>query len=94
MSMTSTAAEEFAVQVLAWLAQDHARIGAFLGWSGESPDGLRIRLGDPALLLAIIEFLMLDDSMLLDACQDLEVPPETPMQARAALPGGADVHWT
>lgn len=94
MSMTRAAAEGFATQVLAWLAEDHGRIGAFLGWSGESPDGLRARLADPALLLAVLEFLMLDDSMVIEACQALDYPPETPMQARQALPGGETIHWT
>lgn len=94
MTMTRAAAEGFAVEVFAWLTEDNARISSFLGWSGESPDSLRSRLQDPSLLLAVVEFLMLDESMLIDACQALEYPPETPMMARSALPGGADVHWT
>jgi len=94
MTLSRDAAEAFAIQVVSWLAEDNARIGSFLAWSGESPDSLRARLADPGLLLAVIEFLMLDEAMLLDACQSLDVSPETPMQARAALPGGADVHWT
>ena len=94
MSMSRTAAEDFSIQVFGWLADDHARIGAFLGWSGESPASLRDRMEDPTLLLALIEFLMLDESMLIEACQALETSPETPMQARAALPGGNEVHWT
>ncbi|GAB4264300.1 MAG: DUF3572 domain-containing protein [Pararhodobacter sp.] len=94
MTMTRDSAEAFAAQVLGWLAEDNGRIGAFLGWSGESPASLRTRLSDPGLLLAVIEFLMLDEAMLLEACAALEVRPETPMQARAALPGGETVHWT
>lgn len=94
MSLTRAAAETFAVQVFVWIAGDDDRIGSFLGWSGESPDSLRNRLTDPALLLAVIEFLMMDEAMLLDACQALDVPPETPMRARQALPGGDDMHWT
>ncbi|MCB1360930.1 MAG: DUF3572 domain-containing protein [Rhodobacter sp.] len=94
MSLTRATAETFAARVLAWLAEDHARIGGFLAWSGESPDSLRARLADPGLLLAVVDYLLLDESMLLDACSDLAVPPETPMQARAALPGGAEYHWT
>lgn len=92
--MSQEAAEAFAASVLAWLAEDHARIGAFLGWSGESPANLRVRLSDPGLLLAVIDFLMADEALLLDACAALEVSPETPGRARAALPGGADMHWT
>ncbi|MCL4675506.1 MAG: DUF3572 family protein [Pararhodobacter sp.] len=94
MTLSRAAADAFAIEVFTWLAEDNARIGAFLGWSGETPDSLRRRLDDPALLLAVIDFLMLNETMLLDACQDLDYPSETPMQARAALPGGDDVHWT
>ena len=92
--MTRDAAEVFAARVLAWLAEDAARIEAFLGWSGESPSTLRKRIGDPGLLLAVIDFLMLDEAQLIEACGALGVPPETPMRARAALPGGDDPHWT
>lgn len=94
MSMTQAAAEDFAVQVFAWLADDNAHLGAFLNWSGESPASLRQRLQDPALLLAVIEFLMTDEALLIAACQALETSPETPLKARSALPGGTDVHWT
>lgn len=94
MTLSRASAETFAAEVLAWLAADHARIAGFLGWSGESPEGLRARLDDPALLLAVIEFLMSDEALLLDACAALGCPPERPGEARAALPGGAEYHWT
>ena len=87
-------AELFAARVLAWLAEDHARIAAFFGWSGESPASLGARIRDPGLLLAVIEFLRTDEALLIEACAALDVAPETPGLARAALPGGADYHWT
>ncbi|MCB1388990.1 MAG: DUF3572 domain-containing protein [Rhodobacteraceae bacterium] len=92
--MRQETAEAFAAEVLGWLAEDHARIGAFLSWSGESPQALRARIADPGLLLAVIEFLMTDEAQLVEACAALGVAPETPGRARAALPGGADLHWT
>ena len=94
MTISRSAAEEFSARVLGWLAQDPDRIGSFLAWSGESPSGLRDRLADPGFWLAVLDFLMLDEAQLLAACADLGVPPQTPMQSRAALPGGNDVHWT
>lgn len=94
MAMTRQSAETFAAQVLAWLADDNARITGFLSWSGESPSTLAGRLTDPGFLLAVIEFLMTDEALLIDACAALGYPPETPLQARSALPGGADFHWT
>lgn len=94
MALSRNAAEDFAVRVFGWLAEDPDRIGAFLAWSGESPARLRGRLDDPGLWLAILDFLLLDEAQLLAACADLGVAPETPLHARAALPGGDDIHWT
>lgn len=94
MSLTRTAAEHFAAQVLAWIAEDYDRLGSFLGWSGLSPADLRGRVNEPELLLAVIEFLLLDDAQLIEACRALDYPPTTPLFARAALPGGDDPHWT
>jgi len=97
MAMTRARAELLAVQVLGWLAEDHARIAAFLAASGTAPDSLRARAQDPedpSFLLALIEFVMADEAMLLDCCAALEIAPEMPGAARAALPGGAQVHWT
>lgn len=93
-AMTREGAETLAARVLAWLAEDHARIGGFLDWSGESPASLRARLDDPGLLLAVLDYLLLDEALLIEACAALDLPPETPMRAKAALPGGADFHWT
>lgn len=92
--MAQPAAETLAARILGWLAQDNARIAAFLAATGTAPDSLRGRVQDPVFLLAVIDFLMSDEAMLLDCCAALEVPPEAPGQAREALPGGAQVHWT
>lgn len=92
--MTRDAAETFAARVLAWLAADPERLGVFLAWSGQSPSGMAARIADPGVLLAAVDFLMLDEAQLIEACAALGVPPETPMRARAALPGGDDPHWT
>ena len=87
-------AEFFAAEVLGWLAEDHARIGAFLGMTGMAPADLRRAAGDSELLLAVVDFLMADEALLLDCCRSLDVPATTPAAARAALPGSEQVHWT
>lgn len=94
MAMTQPAAEVLAARILGWLAQDHARIAAFLAATGTAPGNLRERAQEPVFLLAVIEFLMSDEALLLECCSALDLPPETPEQARSALPGGAQVHWT
>ena len=92
--MAQEDAELLALQVLDWLAADNARIVAFLAASGTAPGSLRGRARDPAFLLAVIEFLMADEAMLMECCTALDVAPDQPAAARAALPGGAQVHWT
>lgn len=94
MAMTQPAAEVLAARILGWLAQDHARIAAFLAATGTASGNLRERAQEPVFLLAVIEFLMSDEALLLECCSALDLPPETPEQARSALPGGAQVHWT
>lgn len=94
MSRDRLSAEAFAARVLAWLAEDAARIDIFLAWSGETPDSLGQRVNDPAILLATLDFLVLDEAMLMAACRDLGEDFTRPMQARAQIPGGDAPHWT
>jgi len=92
--MNQTQAELFAAGILGWLANDHARIGAFLASTGMAPSELHAAVAEPSFLLAVIDFLMADEAMLLDCCAALEAPPTRPAAARAAMPGGENVHWT
>jgi hypothetical protein len=92
--MTRAQAESFAAEVLAWLAEDHARIVSFLAASGIAPTGVRDAARDPGLLLAVIEFLMADEALLVECCRSLGVPPTMPSSARSRLPGGEDMQWT
>lgn len=92
--MTRSEAELLAARCLDWLAADHARIGAFLSASGLAPAELRAMARRPEFALAVIDFVMSDESLLLAACAALGIPPEGPARARAALPGGEQVHWT
>lgn len=94
MAMNILAAETFAARVLDWMAADSGRIGGFLGASGLSPAELPALAADPGFLLAVLDHLMSDESALLACCAELGVTPQTPAAARAALPGGDEVHWT
>ena len=87
-------AETLAAQALAWLAQDPDRIGAFLGWAGTGPDALRARLRDPGLMIAVLDFLMLEDATVIAFCAEHGYDPLDVMRARGGLPGGEIVHWT
>lgn len=92
--MTPAAARDLTGRLLLWLASDHDRIGAFLAATGLDPSGLRGRLQDPGLHLAILDHLMADEALLRAACHDLGLPPEAPGRAQIAMGGGPAPHWT
>ena len=87
-------AETYALQVLGWLASQEDLITVFLGSSGLSQDDLKTRVGDGDFLGAVLDFVLMDDAWVLSASEALQRPPEEIIQARAALPGGEQVHWT
>ena len=94
VTLSRPEAELFAARVLEWLCADAARLGAFMGATGAASADLRNVMRRPGFLLAVIDFLLADEGQLLACCEELGVPPERPAQARAALPGGAEPHWT
>ncbi|MDM7969517.1 MAG: DUF3572 domain-containing protein [Paracoccaceae bacterium] len=87
-------AETLAIQALGWMAGNDEVLGQFMGASGASIDDLRAGAGDPAFLGALLDFLMLEDAWVIAFCDTVNMPYDAPMRARAALPGGAQMHWT
>ena len=93
-NMTRGQAEILALQALAWLAGQEDLLQVFLGSSGLSQGDLRARADDPEMMAAVLDFLLMDDAWIMGFCGDAGHRPEAALQARAALPGGADPHWT
>ena len=87
-------AEVLALQALAWLMSDDALAGQFLAASGADRGDLASRAGDGAFLGGVLDFLMEEDARVIAFCDQAGLAYERPMQARAALPGGASWHWT
>ncbi|WP_108482963.1 DUF3572 domain-containing protein [Oceaniglobus ichthyenteri] len=92
--MRQETAETLAVQALGWLAGEDDLLGVFMGATGVGVDDLRARVGDPDFLASVLDFLLMDDAWVVRFCDTVGHPYETVMQARAALPGGGQVHWT
>lgn len=88
------AAETLALQALAWLIGNDALREVFQGSTGLSQNDLRTRAGDPDLLAAVLDFLLMDDAWVIAFCDTQGVAYDRLMQARGALPGGAQIHWT
>ena len=87
-------AETMALQALGWMANDPEIMGQFLGWSGASAEDLRDIGASSDLVAAVIDFILLQDDWVIDAARDIGIPPEKFASIKAALPGGAETHWT
>ncbi len=87
-------AETLALQALGWLAGHEDLLPMFLGSSGLDEGDLRSRAEDPDLLAAVLDFLMMDDLWVKGFCDDHGISYVRVVEARAALPGGEQVHWT
>ncbi|MEL6645491.1 MAG: DUF3572 domain-containing protein [Pseudomonadota bacterium] len=92
--MTPDAAETLALRALAWLAGHDELLPVFLGATGASISDLRDRAAEPEFLGSVLDFLMMDDAWVTAFCDTQALAYDAPMQARQALPGGADRHWT
>jgi adenine/guanine phosphoribosyltransferase-like PRPP-binding protein len=74
-----------ALQVVAWTLSDERRAARLLDVTGLDPDDLRAGLGRPAMLRALIDFV-LDHEPDLIACADaLGIDPADIVAARARL---------
>ena len=87
-------AETVALQALAWLAGNEDLLPVFQGASGADADDLRKGATDPAFLGSVLDFVMMDDAWVMAFCESAGLPYTVVAQARAALPGGGEWHWT
>ena len=94
MALKQEQAETLALGTLEWIANDPEVTGQFLGWSGASIDDLRNAGSSPELMLAILEFILLQDDWVIGASEHLGLPPEKFASIKFALPGGEEAHWT
>ncbi|PRY94641.1 uncharacterized protein DUF3572 [Hasllibacter halocynthiae] len=88
------AAERIALSALAFIAADEEIGGAFLGATGATADDLRAAATDPAFLVSVLDFLTGRDDWTFAFAEAEGLPPEAPLAARRALPGGEEVAWT
>jgi hypothetical protein len=68
--ITPERAEILALEALAWLAGRPEDIGRFLTVSGLDAADLRLAAGNPDLLGSLLDFLLANEPLLLDFCQD------------------------
>lgn len=81
------AAQAIAVQALTFLAVEPNRLVRFFGLTGLSPDGLRQSVKEPEFLLAVVDYLLEDESLLLVFCEHCSIDPKDIQPAREQLAG-------
>jgi len=87
-------AEIIALKALEWLSGNDELFPVFLGATGACVNDLATSARDPVFLASVLDFLVMDDAWVIGFCDDAGLAYEVPMQARAGLPGGANMHWT
>jgi hypothetical protein len=94
MPFSADQAALLGIKSLGWLAANDELLPVFLGASGTSLSDLRDRAQDPDFLGAVLDFLLMDDAWVMAFCESENLPYEKLAEARAALPGGQQMHWT
>ncbi|WP_417715134.1 DUF3572 domain-containing protein [Roseibium salinum] len=89
-SLSVEEAQEIATQALVQLSGDTEQIGRFLAFSGIGPDMIREAASEPGFLAGVLEFYMMDESLLLAFCENAGIRPTMMAAARYALAGGMD----
>lgn len=94
MNTELQAAETLALKALTWLAGRDDLMDVFMGSTGVAASDLRERADDPEFLVAVVDFILMDDAWITAFSNENELAPDALMQARSSLPGGAQTHWT
>jgi hypothetical protein len=83
--LTRQAAEDVAVQALAFLAQEPARLARFLQLTGIAPADIRAQAQTPRFLGAVLEHILADESLLLSFTANASIAPRAVAPALALL---------
>jgi hypothetical protein len=84
-SKARQAAEILAIQALAFIAGDQARLETFLAATGLTVDRLRESANAPDFLTGVLEHMLVDESLLLAFADDAAIDPAQIARARNAL---------
>ncbi len=79
-------AQTIALKAIAFIAADDELLSRFVALTGCGMDDIRARIGDPAFLGGVLDFILADEPTLIAFAEAQEMTPETPMAARHKLP--------
>ncbi len=69
-------ATRLGVRMLEWLSLDEQRLLQFMALSGCDAQTLMAEMNNPALHMAVLDYLMTDEALLLQFCADTNTAPE------------------
>ena len=92
--MTAQEAEIYALKVTNWLISNQDLLDVFMSSTGVFEATIKSDFHDGVFLAAILDFLLLDDKWVIDACDAMQLEPDAMHSARLMLPGGEKVNWT
>jgi Protein of unknown function (DUF3572) len=78
-------AAALALQALAWVLAEDARANRLLALTGLEPDGIRARIGDAAMLCAVLTFLESHEPDLIACAEAIGVKPQQLIAAQERL---------
>ncbi|MEQ1890759.1 MAG: DUF3572 domain-containing protein [Alphaproteobacteria bacterium] len=87
-------AEAMGLEALGYIVADATLRSLFLDLTGMSPEDLRARISDPALLAAAMDFLLGREPSLLQFCAAAEIDPQLPARAHSLLLGPQAPDWS
>lgn len=93
MVHNSRGADDLAMAGLVYIAERPELVSTFLGATGLQAQDLRGMAGSPELGLHVLDFLLEDDSRVLDAAEALQIRPQDLMSARVAIAGPGSYGW-
>ena len=73
--VTEKVAESLAIQALAFIAADSARIGPFLAATGIGPDMIRDAAREPDFLRGVLDYVASDDDLLVAFATEAGINP-------------------
>lgn len=79
------AADALALRALAWTIGEPDRALRLISLTGLTPDDLRARIGEPAVLAACLNFLEAHEPDLVACAEAIDVRPEALVRARQQL---------
>ena len=85
--MTPDIAQTIALKALGFIANSEGALDRLMELSGLDRLTLRERAGEPEVLASLLDFLLMDEGLLVEFCQDESLDPKDIHMARHLLGG-------